>query len=293
MCTAVCRAIRSDIGNPSAHVAIAGIADAAGEEYQRPDHCQDYISRMVKLDGFAEPYKFRCWMRNPRYGDRPQRVTYAVPLPHEIITSIYEYNYEMFERVVASPEKIRRFWQGADVANDPAFVGCPGDPVHPCLLVPNYEQCVVVCGVHVDDAPFLRSRAGISCWSLSSLLGTGTSIETRFCGAIYPASKKYLVRFPAARNTVRRILFIFIWSLRCLASGTNPWTGADNEEFDPDSLRYKRRGQSIAGGLKFFCIQGRADLKAHFILISFSIARMGHSYSIPSFRGKKNGGRLV
>jgi len=218
---------------------------------------------MVDLKEFAEPYTFKVHMKDPRTL-QPREVDFAVPVPHEILTSLWEYDRTRFERCIASFEKIERYWSEANVTEDPCMVGvAPGDPVHPLLFVPGYERIVCPMGVHVDGAPFLRSRAGITTWSISSLLGVGRSIDTRIVGAVIPESvKRHLVRIPAAQNTVRRILKVFVWSLKCLKDGVNAWRGAFDEEFDPSSLRYKRRGMPIAGGMRFYPVSGRADLKA-------------------------------
>jgi len=267
LCCAYARAARNDIGNPASWPAIAALADSGGPDFRRPDHCSDAMRRMVDLGSFAKPYTFKAFLRDPRT-NMSREVDFSVPVPHKIFSGMYELNQPRFARCVCTPLKIRRYWDLANTTEDPSLVGEPGDPVHPLLLVPNYREVVCPCGIHVDDAPFTRSRAGITVWSISSLLGVGKSTETRIVGAVLPARKIHLIRVPPARNTVRRVLHVFLWSLRCLASGVNPMVGPFLEEFPPGSLRHRRRGLPIAGGTRFFTVNGRGDLKAYSVIIN-------------------------
>ena len=46
----------------------------------------------------------------------------------------------------------------------------------------------------------------------------------------------------------KRVADLFSWSMGCAAEGSWPMTGIDGEPLDPKSLRFQKRGQSLAGG---------------------------------------------
>ena len=216
---------------------IAATLGSIGASGAAPQNCQrDLFRKFSTVNKIIEPYNFNVERRCPKTGVTVDTPFSMVP-PHEVMGALYTRAPEAFDRRVGSEEDIREFWANLNV-DDPAYK----DIMRHVKKKKGWQRKCIPFRIHEDGVAYLRgSRATCYIMSISSILGRGSSTETRFF--ICATAKPKKTQTPRTQHDIFKAVK---WSLAALNTGVYP--AKDHNGKAVKGVRKRLKGQNIFGG---------------------------------------------
>ena len=252
----ICKAAKQDAENLGSRVHDE-VAVVANFDESQPNKYSDKLQALyLKKHCAPEPYMVPINVVD-RTGPSPKQVqrNFPVILPSELFGCMYEHHISEFERrVCGAPGEIEGFWRKAHI-DDPRLKH------HAVRDVLSFEHRAIPLRVHGDGAPIdSYKKHPVDCINTSSLLGQGTSMDTRFLFCGCPESIK-VKDGPKAEQTDYQLWCVYMWDIKRCLQGTHHECDHLGNAFPPSSTRQKLANKRIAGHYVFALIMLSSDLE--------------------------------
>jgi hypothetical protein len=140
---------------------------------------RDLMRRFTVGGELPEPIIVACPLNVARTGGTVIGKV-SIIAPHEMFAMLHDNYKGDFEKRIGTLNKIKEYWEGADIVNDPKFRD------HPVLKIPRYAERCIPIAIHGDGGPYTQKKQNvqsIDVMSWSSELGEGWSLDVPFSHA--------------------------------------------------------------------------------------------------------------
>ena len=215
-----------------------------------PQNCHADLSRHLAPPKLSSSLTLiDVWMKKGPFCRH--QVSHPILLPHEVFAAIFEHYPDVFHNSLCGGTKnpTAKFWSSMD--GHPQYVD------HPVKLRDNHHDKCIPITLHADGVPIAGVgkswSKSVDCYSWTSLLSTGSTVETQFLIYIMYSSLRIKEDGKDMYAAFHKKL---AWSLYWLFVGKWPTRDENNNE-----LHYTNKGTPLAGGYYATLWGVRGDLE--------------------------------